>query len=182
MKNLYYLTAIVLLSACSNNKPEPQAVTPTPTGMAGLQQTKVASPVNQLKSNLIYNPAHGQPGHSCAVAVGAPLNRPAPAKPNLNQPQSPAPVSNPAPVAKSTLTAVNAKGQKLNPKHGESGHRCDLAIGAPLNSKPLAAPKVMTSSPVADNKALEAKNGIKINPKHGEAGHRCDIAVGAPLT
>ena len=29
----------------------------------------------------------------------------------------------------------NASG--MNPPHGQPGHRCDIAVGAPLNSKPL---------------------------------------------
>jgi hypothetical protein len=24
----------------------------------------------------------------------------------------------------------------MNPSHGQPGHRCDIAVGAPLNSKP----------------------------------------------
>jgi len=31
---------------------------------------------------------------------------------------------------------VNSSSTALNPKHGEPGHRCDIAVGAPLNSKP----------------------------------------------
>ena len=52
----------------------------------------------------------------------------------------------------------------LNPPHGYPGHRCDLKVGEPLNSKP------------------EAKTTKQaLNPAHGQPGHRCDIAVGAPL-
>lgn len=181
MKNLYYFTAIILFCGCSNTKPEPQVITPTPTGVAGLQQSKNTAPPRQLASNLIYNPAHGQPGHSCAIAVGAPLNQSNQAKPALAQPQASTPAPAPAQAVNKTTVATNSKGQKLNPKHGEPGHRCDLAVGAPLNSKPIAAPKVMVSPTKVDN-SLETKNGIKLNPKHGETGHRCDIAVGAPLT
>ncbi len=51
----------------------------------------------------------------------------------------------------------------LNPAHGEPAHRCDIAVGQPLNSKP-------------------AKEDLSnINPAHGQPGHRCDVPVGAPL-
>ncbi|OYX80389.1 MAG: hypothetical protein B7Y83_18505 [Flavobacteriales bacterium 32-34-25] len=36
----------------------------------------------------------------------------------------------------STPKVVTAEG--MNPPHGEKGHRCDIAVGAPLNSKPAA--------------------------------------------
>jgi hypothetical protein len=78
------------------------------------------------------NPQHGQPGHRCDIAVGAPLNS-APAKNNTSQaiqlPSLPASNVNPG----TTTTAV-APG--MNPQHGQPGHRCDIAVGAPLDSKP----------------------------------------------
>lgn len=30
------------------------------------------------------------------------------------------------------MNATDASGQKLNPPHGQPGHRCDIAVGAPL--------------------------------------------------
>src|SRR5687767_6672016 len=38
----------------------------------------------------------------------------------------------PAPVGQTTAAG-------LNPAHGQPGHRCDITVGAPLNSKPAAA-------------------------------------------
>ncbi len=70
----------------------------------------------------------------------------------------------------------------LNPAHGMPGHRCDIKVGEPLNSKPVPAttnsqqPSVITPAQVPTT----AGNGAK-NPAHGMPGHRCDIAVGAPL-
>ena len=31
----------------------------------------------------------------------------------------------------------------LNPAHGQPGHRCDIAVGAPLNSAPAAQPQTI---------------------------------------
>ena len=61
----------------------------------------------------------------------------------------------------------------MNPEHGQPGHRCDLPVGAPLNSTTNQASSSAATTSSAGN------NGI--NPAHGEPGHRCDIKVGDPL-
>ncbi|UKT63312.1 hypothetical protein [Pedobacter mucosus] len=168
MKKLSFLLAVAMFYACTNAKQEPaQIVTATPTGLAGLQkQTAIATVPQPSKSNLIFNPPHGEAGHTCALAVGAPLNNTAVAP----QPQQTA-APQPTPVSP---VITNITGKNLNPKHGEPKHRCDIAVGAPLNSKPV---QVVKSEPI---KVINAD--AKLNPKHGEPNHRCDIAVGAPLT
>ena len=103
------------------------------------------------------NPAHGQPGHRCDIAVGAPLNS-APAQPQATQNKSftvtPAQVGS-ASVKEITgntaqLTAGNTKtAPGMNPPHGQAGHRCDIAVGAPLNSTPTPTPAAnATPAPV----------------------------------
>lgn len=118
------------------------------------------------------NPAHGQPGHRCDIAVGDPLNS--------------------APATTSVNTAAPAK--KLNPAHGEPGHRCDIAVGAPLNS-PANPPAPVANTPAAPLPPLPPKpdpaqvplvkdssgNLVRLNPAHGQPGHDCSIAVGQPL-
>ena len=72
------------------------------------------------------NPPHGQPGHDCAIAVGAPLNG-SPA-PNVSQSATPTmnfPTAAPAPAAA-------PGGPRLNPPHGQPGHDCAVEVGAPL--------------------------------------------------
>lgn len=76
---------------------------------------------------------------------------------------------------------ANAPG--LNPAHGQPGHRCDLAVGAPLTNAsgaavPVAAPQNINASPSPQQ---PAPAGLKVNPAHGLPGHRCDLQVGAPL-
>ena len=61
------------------------------------------------------NPAHGQPGHDCAIPVGQPL----PSSVGVNVPN----VNNTA--APKTV--------KLNPPHGQPGHDCAVPVGDPLN-------------------------------------------------
>ena len=67
----------------------------------------------------------------------------------------------------------------LNPAHGQPGHRCDIKVGAPLNSAAGAtnATPINTSTPAAVN---TGGSGM-INPAHGQPGHRCDVKVGDPL-
>jgi hypothetical protein len=75
------------------------------------------------------NPAHGQPGHDCAVAVGAPLNsKPAQAATKVATPK----INVSQPASNSAVPVLNEKGQRLNPAHGQPGHDCAVAVGAPL--------------------------------------------------
>lgn len=75
----------------------------------------------------------------------------------------------------------NTNGPALNPQHGQPGHRCDLAVGAPL----AAAEPVKINGSVTKNTASSSVEPIAskpaLNPQHGQPGHRCDLAVGAPL-
>lgn len=86
----------------------------------------------------------------------------------------------------------------LNPAHGMPGHRCDIAVGAPLNAVGNPAPSALPQLPTAPVAAPQA-NPVpnvnltptgeqtapgfsgKPNPEHGLPGHRCDIEVGAIL-
>lgn len=62
----------------------------------------------------------------------------------------------------------------LNPPHGELGHDCSIAVGAPLNNSgnQMVSPNMQTTpvSPTA-----------RPNPAHGLPGHSCEIPVGQPL-
>lgn len=73
---------------------------------------------------------------------------------------------------------ANSAAGAVNPAHGQPGHRCDIAVGAPLNGAPAATtPK---AAPVQTN-AAPVKVADGLNPAHGQPGHRCDIKVGDPL-
>ena len=89
------------------------------------------------------NPAHGQPGHRCDISVGAPLNS-APGKANI---PAATPIKNTVDVSanaqkqnvsSSSLTSgtvSNATPPGMNPPHGQAGHVCSVAVGAPLPAK-----------------------------------------------
>lgn len=122
------------------------------------------------------------------------------------------------PQITTTNATVPATKPGMNPPHGQPGHRCDIAVGAPLNSKPATAKnttpvtttnatKYSVSLPNSQSQKAgteaatttlpnatitpmkqEAKPQTtapgmqgKPNPAHGEAGHRCDIPVGVNL-
>ena len=92
------------------------------------------------------------------------------------------------PAAQVTPAKQISSAGGLNPAHGQPGHRCDIAVGAPLNSAPTTAtkPQVQTAAPTmtpptAVPAAATADPNAKLNPAHGQPGHDCAIPVGAPL-
>lgn len=214
MKPIYYtfLAAAITITSCKNNDEEknksiPKVITPF------TQQTAVAAQTNQQTApsqhNLFHennavgtssvaagvNPAHGQPNHRCDIPVGAPLNSPVngAAASQTNQVQV-------QPQMQTITQSVTAKTPKgMNPPHGQPNHRCDIPVGAPLNSKPAVTATTAATSPPSSGEisknitvqqpvpallstsATNTETPEGMNPPHGQAGHRCDIAVGAPL-
>lgn len=100
-----------------------------------------------------------------------------------------------------TQVATTSAKPALNPAHGEPFHRCDISVGAPIDSAPQqnsAAPvsnppmqsnnSSFNTNPISPSMAEPASSpqaiGPKpaLNPAHGEPHHRCDLQVGAPLS
>ena len=115
---------------------------------------------------------------------------------NVTNAQNSAPITmnNSTPVApQSNTVSVNQPqptAPGMNPPHGQPNHRCDIPVGAPLNSKKAEATTVKTTdnqttnaAPIAtpENNAGSTPIASGMNPAHGQPGHRCDIPVGAPL-
>ncbi len=163
------------------------------------------------QANAGINPAHGAPGHRCDIAVGAPLNTAAtaakPAVANIQPGQSfPGMLANPKKSNTPNIVAANpaqsvsvqkpsvtvAPGKPaastskataaLNPAHGQPNHRCDIAVGAPLNSpaSKTTTNAVQQATPL-QNSPVKNTSGAKINPAHGQPGHDCSVEVGKPL-
>lgn len=103
-----------------------------------------------------------------------------------------------------TLQPENTEAEKeevaLNPPHGQPNHRCDIAVGAPLNSLPTPSsllkqpqqtpatnttitPTTNTNANTNTTQTSNSNTGVKpkLNPAHGQPHHRCDIKVGDPL-
>ncbi len=164
------IMAVCILSACSNNEPDQDPglkgadstsavalpvsgtapVSSMDTSIKMLNQT--GATVNPLPANIAaqavantapgMNPAHGQPNHRCDIAVGAPLNSPV-SKTAAPAVQTSTATTTPAATAAKTVTAPG-----MNPPHGEPNHRCDISVGAPLNS-PATKPAAQTVTPMA---------------------------------
>ena len=84
-----------------------------------------------------------------------------------------------APTSSSAAaTAAPAGEVALNPAHGQPGHRCDIEVGAPLNSP--AQPKLTAPQPVFQPQ-VSGSVAAGTNPPHGQPGHDCAVPVGAPL-
>lgn len=147
-----------------------------------------------------------EPQESSATAA-APVTEAA--APQMQSPQA-MPQNMPAPTAQQQQVNMPQPGKPaqtapgMNPPHGQPNHRCDIAVGAPLNS-PAAKGGVQTTSgatitqatpsqtmkvsspPASATPAILNPNAAPtatapgMNPPHGQPGHKCDIAVGAPL-
>ncbi|GEN74867.1 hypothetical protein [Chryseobacterium hagamense] len=141
------------------------------------------------------NPPHGQPGHRCDIPVGQPLNS-APQQQNaqnisVNTQQGQAIRIDPNAMQPGKFTVdksgkaktVTAKG--MNPLHGEPGHRCDIPVGQPLNSKPATTqqPAQVVAQNTPSPASAPAPTGPKpaVNPPHGEPWHNCAVKVGEAL-
>ena len=143
MKYLYAVAAFVLFiffvscDSGSDNKEQLLAPSVSPT-------TNPSLPANidsaaAFKAGIALNPQHGQPGHRCDIPVVTPLNAPATnIQPNVSAtPPTPSSATTNTNIdVQKVLPQANTSTAALNPKHGEPGHRCDIAVGAPLNSKP----------------------------------------------
>ncbi|MGO3182493.1 MAG: hypothetical protein ACTIJ9_06635 [Aequorivita sp.] len=124
---LIFISA-ALLTSCKDKEQVTEIETNTPQE-ATLEQKKqalqsVAPTSNNAGStgDIAMNPPHGQPGHSCKIPVGAPLNgsggaNSAPIKMDMN---------------KTKTTPSSTSGAGINPPHGQPGHRCDVKVGDPL--------------------------------------------------
>lgn len=176
MKSTFYCIGLVVLSLVSCKKEEELAPktsdnvsvfsdsfsgpidtaavkTPTSSSVATTSPTVVTPTMVQPTTAKGMNPAHGQPGHRCDIAVGAPLNSP-PGKVDAKKPETNTKVttissnSQPGVVTSNgaTITTTNnnpgaatvspiVTPEGMNPPHGQEGHDCAVAVGAPLPKK-----------------------------------------------
>ena len=90
-------------------------------GAATPQNAAAEAPANNKADGEVkLNPAHGQPGHSCNIPVGAPLTAAATTPAAAPQAVQMAPAS---PAAAPQGQQLLPDG-KVNPPHGQPGHVC----------------------------------------------------------
>jgi len=184
MQRLLYpvvlICAALSLASCAEDKYYESSAYPVNNSPSTVARSNFQVPLNLTglatigKGNVKLNPEHGKPGHQCSIPVGAPLDP-------LNS--VPAAQGNAA-MQKILSVPIQPSFEPIptegpNPAHGKPGHRCDIAVGAPLNSK--APSPTPTPTPVPQVQQPEVATAPGMNPSHGKPGHRCDIAVGAPL-
>lgn len=194
MKKILYSLAVVCLLLVSCKKEE-----------AAVEETVTASDTTAVASD--------------GVAVTDPAAQIQPVQPDANggNPNTVMRQMVPNPAAQQTTTTTQMVSQQvaapvkvakgMNPSHGQPGHRCDIPVGAPLNSPPgkanaAAQPTTSTQFTSAQATVPNAPNAVVsadgkttmttttnapvvtpegMNPPHGQAGHVCSVAVGAPL-
>jgi len=181
------ITAASIVSCAGNKDKEYIDKSIIPSGT----ETTTAQPVapvtttqdpTAVQANTVPGTATVNPGTAMPVNVN---QQPQPI--NLN-PQNKVVLPNPAQQNITQTQAQTTTAPGMNPPHGQPGHRCDISVGAPLNSKPAPAntppPATVTTQqpPVTvTQQPTQQKTLPGMNPPHGEPGHRCDISVGAPL-
>ena len=148
--SLFVLSAFVLTSCKKELVPQDSAETPITsteekTIAPTTETTNTVAPQTTVQPTQVVtqaptktapgmNPPHGQAGHDCAIAVGAPLNSkrtppPATPSPTITTTQSNTTSTAPA-ILNPNSQMVTAPG--MNPPHGQAGHDCAVAVGAPL--------------------------------------------------
>ena len=193
------LVWLALIACKSNNNEEitVDADAAANTEIAEAQRDKSAEPKELLRqvtpsqrqvqapqTTVMLNPPHGQPGHRCDIAVGAPLpndgnviaQASSQARP-VGQGEAMPAVSDGTQVqyvqvAQPQPTYVGKKGEKLNPPPVQQA------------SQPTVSQQQVVIPPDPNGRKVgvteEGFSG-KPNPPHGQPGHRCDIAVGETL-
>lgn len=187
-------TGVQQPAALANNTPQPSLL-----NQAGIPTVAPSSQAAATAPGM--NPPHGQPGHRCDIPVGQPLNAggtPAqstsPSSQNITVNGNNSLQIDPNAVSPGKIMIdQNGKQVKtppgMNPPHGEAGHRCDIPVGQPLNSKTAPQPSAQNVQPQAAPQPMPAPQAVanntgpkpKLNPAHGEPWHDCAKKVGEAL-
>jgi hypothetical protein len=147
MKFIHLLFAAVFtlaFAACKNENTgktqtpdnSTQAAPATPANTATDASTTVTLTPLNTSGDVGRNPPHGEPGHRCDMPVGAPLDGSLTPPGKTNPLLQTEPASDQSPVIITTQPATQTTKPGMNPPHGQPNHRCDIAVGAPLNSVP----------------------------------------------
>ena len=125
------LISLFLIASCDKAPSKVQSAPATTNSQP--QTTNTTTSSNNGNKQVKINPKHGEPGHTCAVPEGAPIpDGPVEQTPVIKTELVPG-TQNPPTNLQSTPTVAAG----MNPQHGQPGHRCDIPVGAPLNSKPV---------------------------------------------
>lgn len=135
MKNIFTVIAVIAVLtfvSCKEKQPDTDSTLKMPEPVEAVVSvtdsmgTENVQPMPAVPTTAKLNPAHGEPGHRCDIEVGAPLDGPA------TIPAMSAPAASPVMSAPAVLPGAVGSG-RLNPPHGQPGHDCAVAVGAPLS-------------------------------------------------
>jgi hypothetical protein len=149
MKNFIIISVLsIYLFSCTHSPKEPSytrsrdqipsAVAAQPVNDDSQDGSVQQSEPVEASAEIILNPPHGQPGHSCDIPVGSPLNAQTdnPVREVRNTSMAPT-IENAArlgsPTRRQSSAAPASSTARLNPPHGQPGHRCEIPVGSPLN-------------------------------------------------
>ena len=126
---LTMMLAVPLLFSCNDSEKNTTNVQEDTPQEITLEQKKQAfdraTPnANNASGDIALNPPHGQPGHSCEIPVGQPLSQAQGG--SVKSPQMNVQSTNKA------LDVAPGNTGKLNPPHGQPGHKCEIKVGDPL--------------------------------------------------
>jgi hypothetical protein len=151
-----FISSLFFFSCKKELEPQESYVTLPTTPTAKENPAVATSPIQAPQSAVTttvanntvgMNPAHGQPGHRCDIAVGQPLNT-AVAKTSAPQAATQTMTQTIQPNASANISTTNTPTAKgMNPPHGQPGHRCDIAVGQPLNSPAAKTTTAATATP-----------------------------------
>ncbi|HSI89487.1 MAG TPA: hypothetical protein VK927_00150 [Adhaeribacter sp.] len=144
--NLFLAASVFCLAACSENNSTTNTetaklediATPASPDLAPVTSSTdpavpapalPSGPVNPASSGAKMNPPHGEPGHDCAVPVGAPLTG---ASAGTSTPPANFPKADVSVQSAPTLPSNTQVAAGMNPPHGQPGHDCAVPVGAPL--------------------------------------------------
>jgi len=127
--------AILLFSSCANDSSEKTAEENAATSRVDSILGSTSSggfPAASGSGDVKLNPPHGEPGHRCEIAVGAPLTAAPIDQPEINIVENPTPPLQQTVTPQPTESASEMLAKGLNPPHGAPGHDCAIPVGQPL--------------------------------------------------
>lgn len=134
-KNLIMIVCCAIsIAGCAESGKQDQAADGTSRvdSILGSDEVVPQNVTPPATDGVALNPPHGEPGHRCEIAVGAPLNSQAASSSEPSFTITPQPELTAQPVAQPTESPAEMLAKGLNPPHGSEGHDCAIAVGAPL--------------------------------------------------
>jgi hypothetical protein len=173
------------LLACNSDKASEQTTLIENTASATAENSLDVPPLSSIPESGVSQPITTIPAPSGLNSAGQFAN-------------SSVPLNTSLPLNASSRTVAATKNSvRLNPAHGQPGHDCAIAVGAPLKGSVAAVPAPAPVQATAPNFSVEPKSvaapvqatapnfgvnpNAKVNPAHGQPGHDCAVAVGALL-